>query len=286
MASLGTLSEIGLAPVLRMLAHGGKTGCLAVSTSSASTRCHFFEGSLLYARSDAYVGDDAVVALFGWEDGELEYVPETRPPAPNVTRPMEALIALGEKAGQTLHRMNGYFDRDQVVFQWVDDPPGTAHCNIGAAEWKLLKLLDGIRTFGEVLRASRVPRLVAQRALFDLTEAGFLERVDVVKTVTARRRPPFSGFSILAPNARQEPVVELDERLLMEWKRIARFARGVERVRMNSLRGRSRNFRVCFKPDVDGAVLLSDDAIDALAAKEGEKVEVRPIGSRVRAPKA
>jgi hypothetical protein len=286
MSLLGTFAEVGLAQVLRTLSKSGKTGLLLVSGPDANATCHFFEGALLHAKSDSYVGDDAVVALFGWDDGQWEFVPEVPSPTPNVTRTVEVLIQMGERSGQALHRMRGYYDSDQIVFQWADNPPVEAHYGMGASDWKLLRLLDGIRTFGEVIRASGVPRLSAQLALYELTAAGFLERIDVVKTLVTRRSPPFAGFSILAPSASPELLVELDQVLLQEWQRVGRFARGVERIRINSLRGRSRNFRVTFRPGIDGVVQLPDNAFEDLAVGEGERVQVRPIGSRVRAPKA
>lgn len=286
MALIGTIADVGLEPVVTTLVRTRRTGRLKVTAPHGREAFVYFdEGVVVHAVGDGHVGDEAVVALFGWEEGQMEFVADAAPAPRNVTRSLGQLMQLGQASGRALRRMGGGFDREQTVLQWVERPPAEASYTLTPLAWRLLRLLDGVRTVGEVVRTSGVDRLEAQCILYEMAAAGFLERIDPVKSLTARKAPPFSGFSILAPASGEGPMVEMDEALQREWVRVRRFSRGVERVRVKSHQGRALNSRVTFRAGLEGVVVLPEEAFTRLAISEGDKVRVRPIGSRVRSPR-
>jgi len=286
MALIGTIADLGLEAVITTLISTHRTGCLKVTAPHGEEVVVYFdEGAVVHAVGAGHVGDEAVVALCGWKDGQMEFVVDVTPAPRNVKRRLEQLMRLGQATGHALRRLGRDFDSEQAVLQWTERPPAEASYTLTPLAWRLLRLLDGVRTVGEVVRTSGDPRLEARCILYEMAAAGFLERIDAIKSLTARKTPPFAGFSILASTDGKGPTVEVDEALQREWVRVRRFSRGVERVRVNSRHGRVFNSRVSFRSGLEGAVVLPEQAFARLAIGEGDKVQVRPIGSRVRSPR-
>jgi len=283
---IGTLSEVPLGHVLRLLAAGRHSGCLRVASSDGRAMCYFQAGVLVYATGIGSQGDEAVLDLFGWKDGQLEFVIEAPPQALNVTRSVDVLVELGERIGTLPHRIHQVIPNEQIVFQWAEKPPEESFYTVTATDWQIARLLDGVRTVREVIRTSKIPRSDVLRTLCGMAEQGFIERMDIVKTLHAEAAPPFSTFSLLAPSGEADSLSEMDETIHTAWRRVARFAGGVERVKVISVKGMTLNFRVRFRRGVDSAIVLPISAFDGLAIGEGESVMVRPIGSRLHAPRA
>jgi hypothetical protein len=186
MSLIGTLEDVRIADVLQVLANGRKSGVLTVMDEGRQTLLRFHRGAVVHASAGRLIGDEAVVDLFGWKRGQLAFVPEERSVPPNVTMGVDALIVEGLRIGETFHRMNELVSSDHVVFRLGPGPadPSVRH-PIGATEWQVVRLLDGARGVGEVVEHTGLPRADVVRILFDLTEAGFLERVGL-----ERGRPP------------------------------------------------------------------------------------------------
>jgi hypothetical protein len=178
MSLIGTLEDVRIADVLRVLGSGRKSGVLTVMDEGRQVLLRFHRGAVVHASAGRLIGDEAVVDLFGWKRGQLVFVPEERNVPPNVTRDVEALIVEGLRAGDAFHRMNELVSSDHVVFRLGAGPadPSLRH-PMGAAEWQVVRLLDGVRGVGEVVEHTGMPRTEIVRILFELTEAGFLERV-------------------------------------------------------------------------------------------------------------
>ena len=70
----------------------------------------------------------------------------------------------------------------------------------------------------------------------------------------------------------------MDDRLDGEWRRLHRFGRGVHRVEVRSGAGRSVVLPASFRNGVGGAVQLPRAAATELQVKDGDDVEVRPVG--------
>ena len=181
---LGDLGEVRIGDVLRLLATGKKSGLLTLSDGGHQALVRFQKGALVHAASGRLHGDEAVLDLFGWKQGQLTFVPDDRPAPPNVTRTVDALILDGLRTGETVHRMAALVPSDRVAFQLAAGPADPeARVSLGAREWNVIRRLDGLRSVGEVVEASGLPRPEVVRILFELAEAGFVERVDPRRTL-------------------------------------------------------------------------------------------------------
>jgi hypothetical protein len=135
------------------------------------------------------------------------------------------------------------------------------------AAWRLLLVLDGVRDMREAAEASRLPREEVVRLLFEMAEAGFLERIE-----------PHRSLRVQAQGLFRKDVAEIDEKIEGEWKKLRRFAGGVRRVEVRSAAGKSVALDAAFRAGLQRDVHLPRAAVTELGVREGEDVHVRPVG--------
>jgi len=266
MSLIGTLEEIQLADVLRLFATGKKNGLLTVSAGDSEAQLRFRKGSIVSASAGGFLGDDAVLDLFGWKEGQLTFVPDDRIVPPNVTRDVDTLILEGLRLGESFHKTRTLVPSDQVAFQMAPEPPEGAELTVAATEWKVLCLLDGIRNVREIAEASKLSRPAVTQVIVQMAEAGFLERVDVQKPLRVQSGGRFA-----------KDTAAVDERLGQDWRRITRLAHGVLRVEIRSLAGRRVTLPVVFRAGLIRDIHVPRAVLTELHVREGEDVKVRPV---------
>jgi len=266
MSLIGTLEEIKLADVLRLFAAGKKDGVLTVSSGERHAQVRFQKGTIASAFAGRFRGDEAVLDLFGWKDGQLTFVPEDKALPPNVTRDVDSLILEGLRVGETFHKTRTLIPSDRVVFQLAPDPGAEARITLGRDEWRVVHVLDGVRDVREVIEVSKRPRAEVLETLVELAEAGFVERVDVQKVLRVQSEGLFA-----------KDTAGVDERLEQDWAQVARFARGVLRVEVRGLSGKVVTLPVEFRPGLIRDVHLPRNVVAQLNVTEGEDVTVRPV---------
>jgi DNA-binding MarR family transcriptional regulator len=268
MSLIGTIGEMNLADVVRLFAASRKTGLLTVAGPGRQAMLRFHRGSIVHAASGRLQGDDAVLDLFGWKEGQLTFVPEDRAVPPNVTRTIDELIQEGLRVGDALHRRNVLVPTDRVVFQMAAGPPDDAPAHpLTARAWQVLLVLDGVRDVRELAEASKVPREDVVRLVFELAEAGFLERIE-----------PHRSLRVQAQGLFGKDAAEIDDKIEAEWKKLRRFPAGVRRVEVRSGAGKTVSLEAAFRPGVQRDIHLPRASVAELGVREGEDVQVRPIG--------
>jgi len=270
MSLIGDLADTKIADVLRLFASTRKTGRLTVSSEDEQTVLRFQNGTLVHARGagSKLQGEDVVLDLFGWQEGQITFTPEEKTVTPNVTRGLDQLILDGLRLGGVFHRTQQLIPSDHVVFQMAPGPKEDgARYAIGATEWRVLRQVDGVRDVREIIEAAAVPRAEALRVLVEMTDGGFLEKVEPRRELRVQTQGLFG-----------KDVAEMDDRIEGEWRRLQRFARGVQRVEVRSAGGRSVQLPVRFRGSVGRGVFLPRTAVAELQVKEGDDVQVRPVG--------
>jgi len=268
MSLIGTLSDVKVGDVLRLFSTGKKTGLLTVSATGHEAALHFVKGAIVNATAGRLQGEDAVLDLFGWREGQLTFVPNDRPVVANIQKATDALILEGLRVGDSLHRMAELIPSDRVVFQMGPGPPGDpAPFQLRLAAWRVLRHLDGLHDVRELIELSRLPKPEVTRVLFELFEAGLLERVEPVKSLRVQTQGLFG-----------KDTAELDEKVQTDWRKLLRFVSGVQRVELRSLAGRSITQTVSFRSGLIRDIHLSRSTLTELAVREGDEVSVRPVG--------
>ena len=270
MSLIGTLGDIPLADVLRLLSAGRKTGRLTVTDETEQVVMRFQKGALVQANTGRRLqGEESVLDLFGWKAGQMTFIPDERTVTPNVHRELDVLILEGLQGGESFHRMQALIPSDRVIFQLGPGPREEAE-TVTAEGWKVLRLVDGVRDLRELGEAVHLGRGEVSRLLFGLMEAGLVERIEPWKSLRALSAGITAIFG--------KDTVEVDERVEIEWRRMLRFAAGVNRVEIRNSGGKSLTAGAHFRGGIQLSVLLARGMFSELGVKEGEDVQVRPIG--------
>jgi hypothetical protein len=127
--------------------------------------------------------------------------------------------------------------------------------------------VDGVRDVRDLVEGSDLPRNDVLRLLFDLTEKGFLEKVDSQKTLRAQAQGRFG----------KGEAAEVDERLRQDWGRLTRFTRGVQTVEVRTFARRGSVLPVAFRAGLGRDVHLPRAVFAEIGLREGEDVFVRPV---------
>jgi hypothetical protein len=267
MSLIGTLDEIKLADVLRLFAAGKKTGVLKASRGASHALVSLRKGQVIHAESGATLGEDVILDLFGWKEGQLTFVPSEQPVVPNVSKDVDTLILEGLRVGETFHRMRALIPSDRVQFQMGPPPAdGEARVTLGPKEWAVLRALDGVRDVREVVDACKLPRDTVVKAIFELASAGFVERVESQKSLRVQALGRAGG-----------DVPAVDEKFEREWMKVNRFADGIVRIEVRTLAGRSARLPVAFRSGLFRDIQLPKATLAEISVREGEDVNVRPV---------
>lgn len=268
MALIGSLTDLKIADVLRMFAVGRKTGLLTITAGGGRqslVRVH--RGAPVHAVVGRLQGDDALLDLFGWKEGQLEFVPDDRSVVPNVTRTLEALLSVGAEEGERFHRINELIPSDRVAFRLAGGPAEGTAFPLSAAAFSILRLVDGVREVRELVERTGRPRPEVAGILLEMTEAHLLERSDVARFLRAQGQGRFG----------KSEGADLDQSLLEEWTKHPRFEHGVHRVEVRTATRKGIVLLATFRPGILRDVLLPRQVISDLGLAEGEDVNVRPI---------
>ncbi len=269
MSLIGSLDEVKIADVLRLFASGRKSGTLTIERSAGpAAQLHVHQGALVHASCGALAGEHVVLQLFGWRQGQMTFTPDDRPVPPNVTRAVDVLIVDGLKSGAQLHRIQALIPSDRAVFQWGPGPEDeTVALSVSRKQWRLLQKLDGLRDVREVVAACGLPRDEALDVLSEWIEAGFVEKIELQKSLRVQAQGLFG-----------KDTAELDAQHGEDWRRIQRFSAGVTRIELRTLTGKHHTFTPSFRGGLQRDIQLSRQALSDLGLQDREEVFVKPIG--------
>jgi len=270
MSLIGSLEDTRLADVLRLFSQGRKSGRLMATNEESQTTLRFDKGSLVHAHAAGrrLEGEEAVLDLFGWHEGQLTFIPEESTVTPNVRRSLDQLVEEGVRAGEAFHRMLALVPNDRVVFQLATPADDAPPASVMPRDFRVLRLLDGSRDVRELVEATRLTRAEVLRVLFELAERGYVERVEAVRSLRAVPQGLFG-----------KETAEIDTRIEEEWKRLLRYGHGVLRVEVRGgPASRAASLPASFRSGLIREVQLPRSVLSELGLREGEDVQVKPVG--------
>ncbi|MBN2371795.1 MAG: DUF4388 domain-containing protein [Vicinamibacteria bacterium] len=267
MSMLGTLDEISVEQVLRMLIEGRKTGLLRVTDGNRQALIYMDLGRITHAAASRLEGKKAVWDIMGWQQGSVTFLAGDHPFEANVSESTPALIEEALREGGRFHRMREIISSDRLVFQLAAVPKDDqTRFEIGIREWRVIRAVDGVRDVRGVVEATQLSREETQAVLFELIERGFVERSEPPKALKTRTSRKLG-----------REAIELSDSLLDDWKRGVRFTYGVFLVEARSPNGRNRRLSPQFAPGPPGEAGLSRDVFEDLSLQEGQEIYVRPV---------
>jgi hypothetical protein len=199
-ALTGSLSQLPLVDLLKMLAAGGQSGHLGLSSGLDHGDLFLLQGELVHAESDIHVGEAAFARLVAWPSGQFRFEPQVLAPEKTIEKPLERLLAESARAASERDAIRKVVPNMDVVPRLVRKAPGPS-VTIEAVDWEILAILDGQSTAAELARERKADELDFARALYRLKLLGLVELAAPQAAVPAQRALAGPGFFALLTTA-------------------------------------------------------------------------------------
>jgi len=206
----GSLDEIPLPDVARLLNTTQKSGCLAVTSGSDVGSIFFDRGDIVDARSNHLAGLDAVKHMALFNKGGFEFLDGEAAPSRNLaTYPTVEVIRLLETRMQEAQQLQELMPRDREVPKYMGGaiPAGL---EVSAAELAVaLKSADGLLSTQQLAEELNVDLLMVRYTVARFRAAGLMEMAGLESEIQGESAPheqtPVAGTSQTPESASAQP---------------------------------------------------------------------------------
>lgn len=218
----GSLAQIDLTEVIRLLASSQQTGLLHIMTladSQNSGGCYFQLGRLVHATLGPYSGLDAVNAICRITEGTFAFEANASSPGQSLAQyPTPTLLEIIQEQLNEQRTLARFVPQPEEILRYV---PGKQIDGLEASpdELALLLLCNGERNVREISLVAGMNAADLRQTLGRFCHLGLLERVTPAP-IPAPTTPPTAAPAAPPPDASVEPETPASER------RIVRYWRG------------------------------------------------------------
>lgn len=183
----GSLAQLPLVDLLKMLAAGGQTGHLELSSGLDQGDLYLHQGELVHADSDMQTGEAAFARLIAWPSGQFRFEPGAPAPARTIDRPLDRLLADSARAAGEREAVRRVVPSMDIVPRLARKAP-SATVTVDARDWELLATVDGVVTAAELARARGLAEAEFAKVLYRLKLAGLLEFIAAAQPAAPQQR--------------------------------------------------------------------------------------------------
>jgi len=206
----GSLDEIPLPDVARLLNTTQKSGRLAVVSGPANGSIYFDRGDIVDAQTSNLVGLDAIKHMALFSRGEFEFLDgETAPSRNLATYPTVEVIRLLETRMQEAQQLQELMPRDREVPKYMGGaiPAGL---EVSAAELAVaLKSADGLLSTQQLAGELNLDLLMVRYTVARFRAAGLMEMAGLESAIhggtAPREQTPVAGTSQASESISAQP---------------------------------------------------------------------------------
>jgi hypothetical protein len=161
-----------------------------------------------------------VTVLFGWYDGQFEFIPDASPSGDRVMVPinLESVIIEGSRRLQEHERLQDELpDLDSVALRFSSNADARLrNVNLCVEEWRVISFISPRNTIRQIAQANNMDDFQVRKVVYGLLQAGMIDLV----------RPSGMAVPVAAPGRKpgveKPPAVKRSviERLISRIKRI------------------------------------------------------------------
>jgi len=170
----GSLAQLPLPDLLKMLGAGGQSGRLELTSGLDSGDIYLAAGAVVHAESGPHWGEQAFMRLIGWPNGQFRFDAGAEPPERTIERPLDVLVAESARAAGEREAIRRVIPSMDTLARLARKAPGPV-VTIEAADWEVLALIDGQATAADIGGLLGVDDFEAVRHLYRLRMAGLIE---------------------------------------------------------------------------------------------------------------
>jgi len=181
---IGNLWEERLFDLVKSLVDGKKSG-LAVIRGKAEAELYIEGGSIVHAKIDNVVGEEAINAIMDLDDGRVTFNWQLSPEERTVRTPAERLMSNWAHRERKWGEVKKVIPSSDTMFSVVVDSGG-ADRTILAKQWGVLALCNGTRSVSDIADLLKRSVLDVSITICEMVGMHLLERAEVIETPEAR----------------------------------------------------------------------------------------------------
>ena len=169
----GSLAQLPLRDLLRMLSAGEQSGRIDIAGGTEHGIIFLRRGAVIHATADAAAGEAAFAAILGWGQGTFRFDPAVTASETTIFKPLDQLLS--DIAQQLSER--------EVLRKAIPSPEAVPHLaptiegesvTIPAADWEVLAQIDGSKSVADLGRTLGRSDLEMVRILYRLKQSDLI----------------------------------------------------------------------------------------------------------------
>lgn len=170
----GSLAQLPLTDLLKMLGAGGQSGHLELTSGLDTGDVYLAAGAVVHAESGPHWGEQAFSRLIMWPNGQFRFEPGIAPPERTIEKPLESLLADSARAAGEREALKRVVPSMDTLPRLVRKAPAPT-VSVDASDWEVIALIDGQATAADIAAELGVDDFEAVRRLYRLRLAGLIE---------------------------------------------------------------------------------------------------------------
>ena len=181
----GSVSQLPLLDILRMLIAGGQTGRLELAEGLDVGGIYLRDGAVVHAVAGPRTGEPAIFTMLDWQHAGFRFEPRVAAREDSITRLTDQLLAECARESGERDSIRKVIPSVDVVFALSANAPA-GPVTVQPLEWQALAQVDGQRTITDIAAILRQDEFVTVRLFYRLAADGLLEAVRQNKPVAIR----------------------------------------------------------------------------------------------------
>lgn len=169
----GNLSQLKLVDILRILCNSQRTGKLSLQHGEITSDIYFLSGSIIHAKFDQLVGENAVYGLFAWNEGIFTFFPNISVKNKTIMTPIEEILKKSDMIDYDWEEVRKVIPNTNLVFKMSYGTP--SEISLNATEWNILRHINGLDSVAEISKKVDLPLLDVAKAFCKLYQASLIE---------------------------------------------------------------------------------------------------------------
>jgi len=175
----GSLTQLPLLDILKMLSSGNKTGRLDLRQGSKTGEIYLQDGNLIHAVTGPKIGEKGLFALLGWLEGEFSFSPNIDAPEQSISLSTEQMLLEGARQAEQWEDIKEVISSTDAIFD-ISPSGSTDTVSLKPIEWQVLTQVNGQRSIIDIAEILELNEFEVAKIIFSLTIAGLLHEVDHV----------------------------------------------------------------------------------------------------------
>ena len=172
----GSLAQIALLDILRMLSSGNRTGKLEINYAGKFGELFLDRGDIVHAVSGAQMGEGGVYTMMSWPEGDFSFLPGVVPPERSIGTTTEQLLLEAARQAEQWADIKNILSSTDAVFN-ISPSGSSSTVSLRPIEWQVLAQINGERSVIEISEILELHEFEVARIIYSLTTAGLLHEV-------------------------------------------------------------------------------------------------------------